>query len=217
MDEFRLAEMRWSIRRTTLIASVVLVTLNTVGQQLASDAAYLTSLKKVLYILLDGVSEGWVRTCLEFIGPEYPHAPILCSTDLVAVLEAILMSRQPHDKLYPGYERFFLPFDGELRFVGLFGGRPKTRAANLAPTIEKLQYLYENLMSNNFFKTAVLKKNMNICKLKLHNKGFYQQIFWAVTALKFQQTLALDFPHICLQFFPGNFSRLEEKFLQTNV
>lgn len=58
MDEFRLAEMRWSIRRTTLIASVVLVTLNTVGQQLASDAAYLTSLKKVLYILLDGVSEG---------------------------------------------------------------------------------------------------------------------------------------------------------------
>ena len=127
------------------------------------------------------------------------------------------MSRQPHDKLYPGYERFFLPFDGELRFVGLFGGRPKTRAANLAPTIEKLQYLYENLMSNNFFKTAVLKKNMNICKLKLHNKGFYQQIFWAVTALKFQQTLALDFPHICLQFFPGNFSRLEEKFLQTNV
>ena len=118
MDEFRLAEMRWSIRRTTLIASVVLVTLNTVGQQLASDAAYLTSLKKVLYILLDGVSEGWVRTCLEFIWPEYPHAPILCSTDLVAVLEAILMSRQPHEKLYPGYERFFLPFDGELRFVG---------------------------------------------------------------------------------------------------
>ena len=58
MDEFRLAEMRWSIRRTTLIASVVLVTLNTVGQQLASDAAYLTSLKKVLHILLDGVSEG---------------------------------------------------------------------------------------------------------------------------------------------------------------
>ena len=28
---------------------------------------------------------------------------------------------------------------------------------------EKLQCLYENLMSNNFRKTAVLKKNMN-CK-----------------------------------------------------
>ena len=108
MDEFRLTEMRWSIRRTTLIASVVLVTLNTVGQQLASDAAYLTSLKKVLHILLDGVSEGWVRTCLEFIWPEYPHAPILCSIDLVAVLEAILTSRQPHEKLQCFYENLML-------------------------------------------------------------------------------------------------------------
>lgn len=58
MDEHRLAEMRWSVRRTTLIASVLLVTLNTVGQQLASDAAYLATLKEVLYVLLDGVPEG---------------------------------------------------------------------------------------------------------------------------------------------------------------
>lgn len=58
MDEFRLAEMRWSVRRTTLIASVVLVALNTIGQQLASDTVYLASLKEVLYILLDGVTEG---------------------------------------------------------------------------------------------------------------------------------------------------------------
>lgn len=58
MDEFRLAEMRWSVRRTTLIAAVLLVTLNTIGQQLASDAAYLANLKEVLYILLDGVPEG---------------------------------------------------------------------------------------------------------------------------------------------------------------
>ena len=36
-------------------------------------------------------------------------------------------------------------------------------------TLEKLQCLYENLMSNNFCRTAVLKKNMN-CKLKLHPK-----------------------------------------------
>ena len=35
---------------------------------------------------------------------------------------------------------------------------------------EKLQCLYENLMSNNFHKTAVLKKNIN-CKLKLQSKG----------------------------------------------
>lgn len=58
MDEFRLAEMRWSVRRTTLIAAVLLVTLNTIGQQLALDAAYLGNLKEVLYILLDGVPEG---------------------------------------------------------------------------------------------------------------------------------------------------------------
>ena len=56
--------------------------------------------------------------------------------DLVAVLEAILTSRQPR---------------------------------------EKLQCLYENLMSNNFRKTAVLKRNIN-CKLKLQSKGLYEKI-----------------------------------------
>ena len=35
-------------------------------------------------------------------------------------------------------------------------------------TCEKLQCLYEYLMSNNFRRTTVLKKNMN-CKLKLHS------------------------------------------------
>ena len=54
-------------------------------------------------------------------------------TDLVTVLEAILKSRQPR---------------------------------------EKLQCLYGNLVSNNFRKTAFLKKNMN-CKVKLRSKGFY--------------------------------------------
>ena len=39
-------------------------------------------------------------------------------------------------------------------------------------TREKLQCLYENLMSNDFRKTASSEKNM-ICKLKLHSKGFY--------------------------------------------
>ena len=34
-------------------------------------------------------------------------------------------------------------------------------------TRKKLQCLYEKLMSNNFHRTAVLKKNRN-CKLKLH-------------------------------------------------
>ena len=36
--------------------------------------------------------------------------------------------------------------------------------------------------------------------------------------LKFLQAIALDFPYICLQSFPGKyFSRQEEKFLQTNI
>ena len=35
-------------------------------------------------------------------------------------------------------------------------------------TREKLQWFYENLMSNNFRRTAVLKNNM-ICKLKLYS------------------------------------------------
>ena len=45
------------------------------------------------------------------------------------------------------------------------------------------------------------------CKLKLHSKGFYQQILGAVAVLKFLQKLALDFPYIWLQFFLGNFYR----------
>ena len=53
------------------------------------------------------------------------------------------------------------------------------------------------------------------CKLKLHSKGFYQQILGAVTVLKFLQKLALDFPYIFLQFFPGNFFRqMYRKFLK---
>ena len=56
------------------------------------------------------------------------------------------------------------------------------------------------------------------CKLTPHSKGFLKQIFWAITVLKFLQTLVLDFPHNYLPaIFPGNFSWQEEKFLQTNV
>ena len=41
-------------------------------------------------------------------------------------------------------------------------------------TRQKLQCLYENLMSNNFGKMAVLKKKNDMtCKLKLQNKGLY--------------------------------------------
>ena len=51
------------------------------------------------------------------------------------------------------------------------------------------------------------------CKLKLQSKGFYQQILEAVTRVKFLQMLALDFAYMCLQLFPGNFSRQDETFL----
>ena len=48
------------------------------------------------------------------------------------------------------------------------------------------------------------------CELKLHSKGFYQQILGAVTVLKFLQKLALVF-----QIFVGNF--FPATFLQKNV
>ena len=54
-------------------------------------------------------------------------------------------------------------------------------------TCEKLQCLYENLMSNNFRKTVFLKKKIN-CKLKLQSKGLSKKNWGR----------PLDFPNICL-------------------
>ena len=60
---------------------------------------------------------------------------------------------------------------------------PRSLLLNRAETLAtQAKCLYENLMSNT------LKKNMN-CKLKVHSKGFYQQILGAVTVLKFLQTV----------------------------
>ena len=56
-----MAEMRYSVHRTTLTGSILLVTLNTVGRQVSSDAAYITHLKEEIYVLLDGVPEGYVE------------------------------------------------------------------------------------------------------------------------------------------------------------
>ena len=62
---------------------------------------------------------------------------------------------------------------------------------------EKLQCLYENLLSNNYHKTAVLKK-----KYDLETKATKQRIvlknLGGVPLLKFLLRLALDFPYICL-------------------
>ena len=60
-------------------------------------------------------------------------------------------------------------------------------------------------MSSNFRKTAVLEKYE--LQTKATQQRIYQQILGAATVLKFLQKLALDFPYICLQFFPGNFYR----------
>ena len=52
-------------------------------------------------------------------------------------------------------------------------------------TREKLQCLYENLMSNNLRRTAVLKKKKkNNCKLKLHSWGFYRKKLRALHGLE---------------------------------
>ena len=81
-----------------------------------------------------------------------------CLIHLVMVLEAILMSRQPH---------------------------------------ENLQCLYENLMSNNFYKMAVLKKIL----LYLHLYRFYCKNLRALHAAACARTTFLNFLYICLWNF----------------
>ena len=75
-------------------------------------------------------------------------------------------------------------------------------------TREKLQYLYENQMSNNFRRTAVLKKNM-ICKLKLHSQGFYWKKLRALHALEDLEPLFKIFYTFVCEKVSGK--------LQTNV
>ena len=62
-------------------------------------------------------------------------------------------------------------------------------------------------MSNNFRKTAVLKKKMN-CKLKLlrfWGDFFFKQIFGAVAVLKFSPDACFQFSIYLSAIFPGNF------------
>ena len=67
-------------------------------------------------------------------------------------------------------------------------------------TCEKLQCLYENLMSNNFRKRLFWKK----CELWTKAKQkIVLKDFGGVSVLKFLRRLVLDFPYICLQFFSG--------------
>ena len=71
--------------------------------------------------------------------PRTRPSTVVKQTNLVTVLEAILTSRQPS---------------------------------------EKLQCLYENLMSSNSRKTVVLKKIYMYCKLELHNLKGRQRDVW---------------------------------------
>ena len=58
-------------------------------------------------------------------------------------------------------------------------------------------------MSSNFRKTAVLKR-------------IVLKDFGGVPVLKFFQRSALDFPYICLQFFPGlSYRQMYRKFLKS--
>ena len=63
-------------------------------------------------------------------------------------------------------------------------------------------------MSDNFHKTAVLKKKN--CKLKL-DRIVQLQLMGPTRVPKFVRSVALDFPDICRQFFLGNFIRQEGK------
>ena len=75
-------------------------------------------------------------------------------------------------------EKLILQIDPLMVFDAIFTSRH---------TCEKLQCLYENLMSNNFRKTAKATKQ----RIALRNFG-------GVPVLKFLQRLASDFPYICL-------------------
>ena len=50
--------------------------------------------------------------------------------------------------------------------------------------------IYRNLLSDDFHKTAVLKKKKEKnCKLNLHSKGLYQQLMGAAPVPKFVRLL----------------------------
>ena len=61
---------------------------------------------------------------------------------------------------YPGYQRFFLACDGELRFVGR---RPKTRAAKSFNTRPKQETAHEKSLAPRVPTTPC-------CRSKLHGK-----------------------------------------------
>ena len=108
------------------------------------------------------------------------------------------------ESLYSHYDYYtYRPCHGfESRFVG-------------QATEGEIAVFHENLMSNNFRKTAVLKKNMNR-KLRLHSNDSIKKSGGPYLCLNFSRRLPQIF-EVCLQFFPENFPRQEEFFFKTNV
>ena len=77
-------------------------------------------------------------------------------------------------------------------------------------TCEKLQCLFKNVMSNNFRKTAVLKKKNMTCKLTLQNKGLLKN--W-----RGGRNCASISPETCFRFSIYLSAIFPRTLLQTNV
>ena len=75
---------------------------------------------------------------------------------------------------------------------------------------EKLPCLYDNLMSNNFCRTAVLKKKIN-CKLKFSSLGFYWKKFRALHALEDLNHFLKIFYAIVCKKVPG---KITDKYME---
>ena len=81
------------------------------------------------------------------------------------------------------WKKSFLFYRTVIDLVTVFDAILTSRQA-----CEKLQCWYENLMSNNFRKTAVLNKNIS-CKLKLQSKDCPKKIFEAYLSLNLSRGL----------------------------
>ena len=77
-------------------------------------------------------------------------------------------------------------------------------------TCEKLQGLYENLMSNSIRRTAVLKHNMD-CKLQNHFWGFYWKKLKALHALEDLEPLFKIFYTFVCKKVPG---KITDKYVE---
>ena len=118
----------------------------------SNETNFQTHLSKILDL--------WFCTCI-FNIPLSFATYIVCSWPSSRRFSLITFRGGHRGLRYCGIGLFFMRYFGNLDFNVRY--RPwQTR--------EKSRCLYENLMSDNFRKMAVLKKSIN-CKLKLQSKG----------------------------------------------